>query len=170
MLSLDEREWHYEFDLLWMKLSDFDLFAVTSSWSVFNTVSPYTMVDILLMFPNEFWMKIIMFRFNFHWRFLCLIASKSALVHVIQQHAITWSNFDLWCHMSYDIIRTPGIISLWPSDAIRRQRSWSTLVQVMACCLMAPSCYPNQCLLIKSKAQWNSSEGTSNRWVSARKT
>ena len=30
-------------------------------------------------------------------------------------------------------------LSLGPSDAIRRWRSWSTLVQVMACYLTAPS-------------------------------
>ena len=35
----------------------------------------------------------------------------------------------------------------WPSDAIWRQRSGSTLAQVMACCLMAPSHYLNQCWL-----------------------
>ena len=33
---------------------------------------------------------------------------------------------------------------LWPSGAIWCQRSWSTLVQVMAWCLMAPSHYLNQ--------------------------
>ena len=43
------------------------------------------------------------------------------------------------------------INSLWPSDAIWRQKSWSTLAQVMACCLMAPSHYLNQCWLIISK-------------------
>ena len=40
--------------------------------------------------------------------------------------------------------------SLWPSDAIWRQGSRSTLVQVMACCLMTPSHYLNQCWLIIS--------------------
>ena len=40
--------------------------------------------------------------------------------------------------------------SLGPSDAIWRWRSWSTLVQVMACCLTAPSHYLNQCWLIIS--------------------
>ena len=35
--------------------------------------------------------------------------------------------------------------SLWPSDAVWRQGSTSTLVQVMACCLTAPSHYLNQC-------------------------
>ena len=48
--------------------------------------------------------------------------------------------------------------SLWPSDAIWRWRSWSTLIQVMACCLTAPSHYLNQCWLIISKVLWLSSE------------
>ena len=41
--------------------------------------------------------------------------------------------------------------SLWPSDAIWRKRSGSTLAQVMDCCLTAPSHYLNQCWLIISK-------------------
>ena len=44
--------------------------------------------------------------------------------------------------------------SLWPSDAIWRQGSRSTLVQVMACCLTAPSRYLNQCWLIITKVPW----------------
>ena len=43
------------------------------------------------------------------------------------------------------------INSLGPSDAIWRQKSGSTLAQVMACCLTAPSHYLNQCWLIISK-------------------
>ena len=39
-----------------------------------------------------------------------------------------------------------------------RQGSRSTLAQVMACCLTAPSHYLNQCWLIISKVQWHSSE------------
>ena len=50
------------------------------------------------------------------------------------------------------------INSLGPSDAIWRWRSWLTLVQVMACCLTAPSHYLNQCWLIISKVLWHSSE------------
>ena len=49
--------------------------------------------------------------------------------------------------------------SLWPSDAIRRQKTESTLAQVMACCLMAPSHYLNQCWFIISKVLWHSLEG-----------
>ena len=47
--------------------------------------------------------------------------------------------------------------SLGPSDAIWHWKSWSTLVQVMACCLTAPSHYLNQCWLIINKVWWHSS-------------
>ena len=52
------------------------------------------------------------------------------------------------------------INSLGPSNAIWWHRSGSTWAQVMACCLMAPSHYLNQCWLIISKVQLHSSEGT----------
>ena len=55
------------------------------------------------------------------------------------------------------------INSLWPSDAIWRKGSRSTLVQVMACCLTAPSHYLNQCWLIISKIQLQSSDGNFTR-------
>ena len=48
--------------------------------------------------------------------------------------------------------------SLWPSDAIWQQGSWSTLAQVMACCLMAPSHYLNQCWFIIIGVLWHSPE------------
>ena len=51
--------------------------------------------------------------------------------------------------------------SLWPSGTVWWHRSGSTLAQVMACCLTAPSHYQNQCWLIISKVQWHSSEGNS---------
>ena len=53
----------------------------------------------------------------------------------------------------------PYINSLWPSDAIRRQGTESTLARVMACCLTAPSHYLHQCWLIISTFLWHSSEG-----------
>ena len=49
--------------------------------------------------------------------------------------------------------------SLRPSDAIWRHGTRSTLAQVMACCLTAPSHYLNRCWLIINKVQWHSSEG-----------
>ena len=76
-----------------------------------------------------------------------------------------------WCNMGTKPLSKPmmtqisGIYtrpervnSLWPSYAIWHHRSGSTLVQVMACCLTAPSHYLNQCWLILSKNQWYSSE------------
>ena len=57
------------------------------------------------------------------------------------------------CHIS---IFWTCVNSLWPSDVIWRQRSGSTLAQVMACCLTAPSHYLNQCWLIISEVQWHS--------------
>ena len=48
------------------------------------------------------------------------------------------------------------IISLWPSDVIWWLGSRSTLAQVMACCLTAPSHYLNQCWLMISGVLWHS--------------
>ena len=58
-------------------------------------------------------------------------------------------------HVSVDHITSFN--SLWPSDTIWRHRTWSTLAQVMACCLSAPGHYLNQCWLIISKIQSYSS-------------
>ena len=57
--------------------------------------------------------------------------------------------------------------SLWPSDTIWRHKSGSTLAQVMACCLTAPSHYLNQYWLIISKIQWHPSESNFTRHTSA---
>ena len=51
----------------------------------------------------------------------------------------------------------PVVNSLWPGDSIWRHGTRSTVAQVMACCLTAPSHYLNQCWLIISKVQWHSS-------------
>ena len=53
--------------------------------------------------------------------------------------------------------------SLRPSDTIWPHRSGSTLAQVMACCLTAPSHYLNQCWLASSKVRWHSSESDFTR-------
>ena len=50
---------------------------------------------------------------------------------------------------------------------IWRHEYGSTLAQVMACCLTAPSHYLNQCWLIINKSQWHSSEGNFARNTSA---
>ena len=68
------------------------------------------------------------------------------------------SNFRVISKVKTRISQLKELNSLGPSDAIWRWRSWSTLVQVMACCLTAPSHYLNQCWLIISKVLWHSSE------------
>ena len=51
-----------------------------------------------------------------------------------------------------------SIDSLAPSDFIWQHRTLSTLVQVMACCLTAPSHNLNQCWLIIKGVLWHSPE------------
>ena len=58
--------------------------------------------------------------------------------------------------MNWYTVLESWLNSLWPSDVIWRHRSGSTLAQVMACCLTAPSYYLNQCWLITSKVHWHS--------------
>ena len=49
--------------------------------------------------------------------------------------------------------------SLWLSDSIWQHRIGSTLAQVMACCLLAPSHYLNQCWFVIIKFPWHSFVG-----------
>ena len=65
-----------------------------------------------------------------------------------------WRQHNLALSHCYDLY----LNSLWPSDAIWCQRSWSTLVQVMACCLTAPSHYLYQCWLDITEVLWQSSD------------
>ena len=62
---------------------------------------------------------------------------------------------------SENVICEKAAILSRPSDAIWRQISGSTLAQVMACCLTAPSHYLNQCWLITSMVQWHSMSSVS---------
>ena len=59
------------------------------------------------------------------------------------------------------------INSLWPCDSIWWQGSWSTLSQVMACCLKAPSHYLNQCWLIVHEVPRHSYESNFTMSVQA---
>ena len=70
----------------------------------------------------------------------------------------------------YLVVTHKGVFfvnSLRSSDAIWWQRSGSTLAQVMACCLMVPSHYLNQCWPIISELQRQSPEGNFTRDTSA---
>ena len=89
---------------------------------------------------------------------MCVILSLFKCANTLRQkqkdrHYTWWQTGDrpLSEPKKYIYITWPrSVNSLWPSDTIWRQRSGSTLAQVMACCLMAPSHYLNQCWLINS--------------------
>ena len=85
---------------------------------------------------------------------------------------ITWGSFIMYLKVHINatciyVTQPQWVNSLWPSDAIWRQRSGSTLAQVMACCLSAASHYLNQCWLFISMVQWHSYEGSFTRDASA---
>ena len=75
------------------------------------------------------------------------------------RHLQSCNKSSIWSILSIPSLIQALLNSLWPSDTIWRQRSGSTLAQVMACCLMAPSHYLNQCWHISSKVEWRSSNG-----------
>ena len=89
----------------------------------------------------------------YHWAIRWLLTGRLP----VQQTRRTWvSNL-------HESVKYISINSLRPSDAIWRHISGSTLVQVMACCLMAPSHYLSLCSLIISKIQLLSSDGNFTR-------
>ena len=77
---------------------------------------------------------------------ICWIADVKLFIH-----CSVLPNISLKCRI---------VNSLRPSDAIWRQWSWTTLAQVMACCLTAPSHYLNQCWLITRGVLWHTSESS----------
>ena len=85
-----------------------------------------------------------------HWQIAPLVTQKS-LFMVTHALFCIWEFFYgkwlLWALGPSSM----SLNSFRPSDAIWRHRSRSTLAQVMACCLMAPNHYLNQCWLIISK-------------------
>ena len=78
---------------------------------------------------------------------------------------IRYVQFHLWVLSGHQQCETmcDWVNTLWPSDAIWRHRSGSTLAQVMACCLTAPSHYLDQCWLNNSAVHQHSSEGNFTR-------
>ena len=71
-------------------------------------------------------------------------------------------SINIWLHLEttrklYGYRLSIHFNSLRPSDAIWRQWFWTTLAQVMACCLTAPSHYLNQCWLIIRRVLWHTS-------------
>ena len=82
------------------------------------------------------------------------------MANLWKQKFLVWLNSYRFCNcfVKYDVIN-----STWSNVTIWWHRSWSTLAQVMACCLAAPNHYLNQCWLIISELLWRSPEGKFHR-------
>ena len=73
------------------------------------------------------------------WKITCPVG------HVSTQFNMPWDKIYMPRACGHALMSSPG--------------SWSTLAQVMACCLMAPSHYLNQCWLVIIKVQLHSPLG-----------
>ena len=81
------------------------------------------------------------------WKFFCKLREK----------VTEFNEESLKIYVLRIAVKSEGIFnSLWPGDVIWWQESRSTLNQVMACCLTAPSHYLNQCWLMISEVLWHS--------------
>ena len=82
----------------------------------------------------------------------------------VYEYAMSLGNplFCLHTFQSYKLIYAARLAEMGMAEEVGHAIWWhtsgSTLVQVMACCLTAPSHYLNQCWLIISKVQWQSLE------------
>ena len=98
-----------------------------------------------------------------------LLGNNPMLRHVSKrEQLIHWANFPgRWtsaalCTQWHPSAHNRGnynvyfLNSLWASDVTWRHGSRSTLAQVMACCLTAPSHYLNQCWLMINEVLWHS--------------
>ena len=68
--------------------------------------------------------------------------------------SIWWRHHD-HCNVCNTVV---SVNLLSPSDAIRSDQPWPSLVQVMACCLMASSHCLNNCWLITNEAFWRAAK------------
>ena len=70
-------------------------------------------------------------------------ATQASIILLLDIASLTFLSLSIITNTTVEVSDSHGI--LWPSDTIWGQRSRSTLAQVMACCLTAPSHHLNQC-------------------------
>ena len=119
---------------LWL-MASYHLILPSPEVRILNNLFLYQTNKIFSMTTTNFCAKILIYVFyNFTWKVDC-------------------KRFNIFIYRMYHIWKSNvyNYYTLWPSEAITLHKSGSTLVQVMACCLAAPSHYPNQCWLIISK-------------------
>ena len=81
------------------------------------------------------------------------------ITKTISIHDIGCKIFVAFMYVWLDSLSLCSVIkSIWASHHIGQHRSGSILAQAMACCLMAPSHYLNQCCLFISEVLWHSPE------------
>ena len=132
------------------------------------------------------------FQFSFEVWFVCVLhiyCYVAMVTHIssVFWNKILWEEHHLFLVYSYGFIfsivsissefnesiemcssrSNQDLNSLRPRDSIWRWRTGSTLAQVMACCLTAPSHHLNQCWLIISKVLRRSCENNFTRDTSA---
>ena len=82
-------------------------------------------------------------------------------LQLVVNHKIWFSSKKILYMKEWSILCNSFMNSLWANDAIGWYRYGSTLTQVMACCLMAPSRYLNQCWLLSiSRVLWHNFTGS----------
>ena len=118
-------------------------------------------------FKVRSWKNVVFYYILIHlfiaWNIIqCLICSVGAFTRKCKNTysiCFLYSEYEIWISNFIQHIPQQSqakFNSLWPSAVIWRQGSRSTLAQVMAWCLMAPSHYLNQFWLIISEALWHS--------------
>ena len=107
------------------------------------------------------WMKMFEFELKFHWGLFLRdpINNIPALVQIMAWYLRgdkPLSEPMMGSLLMHICVPLPQWVnSLWHSSAIWQHRSGSTLVQIMAWCLMAPGHYLNQCWLLINRVLCN---------------
>ena len=77
--------------------------------------------------------------------------SNTTASQIVARPSVATMTTQRWLWYRINRIELVASQSLWSSDATWWNRSWSTLVRVMACCLTAPSHSLIQCWLLISE-------------------
>ena len=123
-----------------------------------------TMIFILLLFVHQ--MELDHQRARFKDDLNLVNAENESLKVKIEELkgdvvSLDWLRFSMfiYAHFLYTMPSGWWIFSvLFTSDVIMNQWPWSTFVQVMAWCLMAPSHYLNKCWRLTSHILWSTSQ------------
>ena len=126
-----------------------------------STVTPMEFENRSGISYHTFWAFEYLPMLGLRWDRLCTISKFLSYMRKefnYQYYVSLEEWYKLWVHfyVSYEKFSTKRVNSLLPSDTIWRYRSMSTLAQVMACCLTAPSHYLSQCWLMISEVLWYS--------------